>query len=186
MSNKKSKKRLCITLACIAAFLVICGRYVVPSVLYPLKYKEYVEKYSEEYDLDKELVYAIIKTESSFKSEAVSGKGAIGLMQIMEPTAEWIVEHSHIEAESWEYAEPDVNIHMGCWYLNYLINYFGDEDLALAAYNAGMGNVENWLKDEQYSADGLTLAEIPFKETREYVKKVESAERIYEILYFTE
>ena len=93
---------------------------------------------------------------------------------------------SHIEAEKWEYAEPDVNIHMGCWYLNYLINYFHDEDLALAAYNAGMGNVENWLKDENYSADGLSLEEIPFKETREYVKKVESAERIYEVLYFTE
>ena len=56
----------------------------------------------------------------------------------------------------------------------------------MAAYNAGMGNVENWLKDENYSADGLSLEEIPFKETREYVKKVESAERIYEVLYFTE
>ena len=159
---------------------------MVPSVLYPLKYKEYVEKYSAEYNLDKELVYAIIKTESSFKTEAVSGKGAIGLMQIMEPTADWIVEHSHIEAERWEYSEPDVNIHMGCWYLNYLIDHFGNEDLALAAYNAGMGNVADWLENENYSADGFSLKEIPFKETREYVKKVESAEKIYNVLYFKE
>ena len=185
-SGKKAAKAAGIAIACIVAVIIICARFVVPYIMYPLKYSEYVEKYSEEYDLEKELVYAVIRTESNFNSSAVSGKGALGLMQIMEDTADWIVDHSHIEAVQAEYSEPDTNIHMGCWYLNYLMNHFGDEDLALAAYNAGMGNVTGWLADERYSADGRTLKEIPFPETKEYVKRVELTEKIYEVLYFTD
>ena len=186
MGNKKKRRKTAgFTAVLILALIVICVRFIaVPKILYPLKYEAYVEKYSSMYGLEEELIYAVIKTESGFRENAVSHKGAIGLMQIMESTADWIVEGAGIDVEKEDYWEPEINIQMGCWYLNYLKNVFKKEDLVLAAYNAGMGNVMNWLKDENYSADGFTLDEIPFKETKEYVRRVEMAKKAYKRLYF--
>ena len=187
MRNKKNGKYAGLTTLCILALLIVFVRFIaVPTVFYPLKYETYVEKYSARYGLEEELIYAVIKTESGFRENAVSHKGAIGLMQIMESTADWIAEEADIEVEKEDYKSADVNIHMGCWYLRYLMDFFGSKDLALAAYNAGMGNVMKWLENEKYSADGLTLDEIPFKETKEYVKRVEKAEKAYKRLYFND
>ena len=78
---------------------------------------------------------------------------------------------------------PEINILIGCWYLNKLINQYDNVETALAAYNAGSGNVSRWLADDEYSSDGIRLDYIPYKKTRNYVKKVQQAKKIYEYLY---
>ncbi|MBR4078875.1 MAG: lytic transglycosylase domain-containing protein [Christensenellaceae bacterium] len=156
------------------------GIYLLDSY-FPLEYEETVLKYSEEYGVDPALICGVIATESRFDADAKSEKGAMGLMQIMPETGEWIAGKIGIKDFSEEMlTEPAVNIEMGTWYLTYLADRFDREaDTVIAAYNAGHGNVEKWLKDAQYSDDGRTLSEIPFDETRNYVKKVNRAYEIY-------
>ena len=157
----------------------------VLKYLYPIKYSEYVEKYSSEYKLDKNLVYSVIKAESGFDPKAVSASDAIGLMQILESTGKWAAEKIKIkDFESSMLLEPKTNIQIGCWYLAKLLNQYDQNiDLALAAYNAGSGNVSKWLKDTGFSKDGKTLDNIPFEETREYVNKINKYKKVYKKLY---
>jgi len=155
--------------------------------LFPLEYEELIYRYSELYDLDPYLVMGLIRAESSFISDAVSPVGARGLMQIMPNTAEWLAEdrmgiNFHVD----DLFNPAYNIRMGTYYLRLLLNMFEEQDTALAAYNAGMGNVGNWLQDERYSADGRTLHTIPFSETRYYVPRVNRYMEIYRELYGTQ
>jgi len=111
-------------------------------------YSEEIEAYSEIYGLDPYLVAAIIKTESGFDKDIVSSMGAVGLMQIMPSTGEWIARQLNIENFSIEMLKnEDVNIEMGCWYLNYLKNQLKYTNEMLAAYNGGIGNVCKWLQD---------------------------------------
>ena len=150
---------------------------------YPLRYYDIIEKYAGEYSLDPELVCAIIHTESRFNENAVSSRGASGLMQIMEDTAYWIAPMAGLE--NFDYGQifdPEINIKLGCFYLNMLEKQFGDTKTALSAYNAGSGNVNGWLGDTRYSSDGKTLDYIPFSETDNYVKRVASSEKIYSII----
>lgn len=145
---------------------------------------ELIIKYSEEYNLEPALISAMIHTESSFNKDAISYKGASGYMQIMEQTAYWAAEEIGIEDFSYEMVNnPEINIQIGCWYIRNLINQFGDINTALAAYNAGSGNVSSWLKDEKYSLDGKTLKVIPYNETKNYIKKVGRRKYIYDILF---
>jgi soluble lytic murein transglycosylase len=157
----------------------------VKRVVYPVKYEETVMKYSEIYGVDPNLVMAIIKVESKFDSEAVSKKGAIGLMQIMPETGIWASEKVGIEGfEENDLYNYDTNIQIGTWYIGNLINEFdGDIRNAVAAYNGGSGNVRSWLNDESYSSDGINLSEIPFPETRGYVDKVIKAQGVYREIY---
>lgn len=148
----------------------------------PLKYEGYIEKYSEEYGLDKYLVMGVIRAESSFRNDAHSGV-ARGLMQLTDDTARWIAGKLDIDYNEDMVLKPEVNIKMGCYYLAYLKEHFKDTIAALAAYNAGMGNVTEWLGDSRYSEDGKTLQSIPFGETKRYVKRVEILSRLYEKLY---
>jgi len=157
--------------------------YAAVSRLYPLKHIELIREYSDKYDLRPELVCAVIHTESRFRDEAVSRKGASGLMQALETTANWAADE--IGIENYNYArifEPGINIEIGCWYLNRLINQYKNIDTALAAYNSGSGNVSGWLKNPQYSSDGVTLDMIPFAETRNYVVKVNESIKVYELI----
>jgi soluble lytic murein transglycosylase len=153
--------------------------------IFPTKYSDYVEKYSEEYGLNKNLVYSIIKAESGFNPKAISPRNAKGLMQIMDTTGEWAAEKIKIEDfESSMLLKPETNIRIGCWYISKLINQYDQNiDLALSAYNAGSGNVAKWLKDADISSDGVTLDRIPFKETENYVKKIKRYNYIYKKLY---
>jgi len=123
-------------------------------------------------------------TESSFKSDAESHAGAMGLMQLMPDTAEWIAGKMDIDDFTSEMLEDEeVNISMGCWYLAYLIKRFdGNTVHALAAYNAGPGKVDEWLENDSYTVDGQ-LTNIPYEETANYVVRVERAKKIYELLY---
>ena len=160
-------------------FTVNLGIKTCKNLLYPFEYQEYVVKYANDNYLDHALVMAVIKTESNFVSDAHSGK-ASGLMQLTDDTAEWVARKMDINIESINLMNPKDNIRLGCYYLRYLIDYYnGNEDVALAAYNGGMGNVDKWLRNSKYSADGENLTYIPFKETRQYVRKVRNEQKIY-------
>ena len=156
----------------------------IRKYIYPYKYKEYVDKYSSEYGLDPLLVLSVMKAESKFDKNSTSNRGAKGLMQIMDYTAEWIAEEIGIEyfLPNILY-DPETNIKMGCWYLDNLITEFGNVDTALAAYNAGSGNVTKWLQSENYSKDGETLYYIPFPETKKYVERIKVNYKMYKYIY---
>jgi len=106
-------------------------------------------------------------------------------MQIVPNTGKWIADQIGVEEYKDESLyDPETNIRFGCWYFAYLLEFFdGDEDLALASYNGGMGNVMKWLKDSRYSDDGRHLKRIPFKETSDYLERVENAYKQYKKLY---
>lgn len=167
-----------------AVFLLInWGQDSVYKMLYPLRYTDIAEEYADKYNLDPYLVYGVIKAESNFVHDAHSGV-ARGLMQITDSTARWIADKMKLtDFETDMLNEPEKNIQMGCFYLRYLLDYYKDLELALAAYNAGMGNVNRWLGNTEHSADGETLDNIPFKETREYVERVEKYTEIYRERY---
>ena len=133
------------------------------------------------------LVLAVIRTESDFRPNAVSDAGACGLMQIMPETFEWLqtLSDSEVTHSESELFNPEINIKYGTYYLSYLIDHYnGREELAVAAYNGGFANVDSWLEDERYSDDGITLTEIPYNETSQYVERVENTKSMYESLYY--
>lgn len=152
---------------------------------YPMAYTELVDQWSAEYDLDPSLVYAVIRTESGFDPNAVSHAGAVGLMQMMEDSFEWVQWRDKTEdpLPTERLFDPEISIRYGCLMLHLLIEMYSNEQTALAAYNGGTGNVSKWLKDPACSDDGKTLREIPYKETRNYVRKVLEAQKMYRELY---
>lgn len=155
------------------------------TILFPLEYVDYINKYSKEYDVDPLLIASVINVESKYNKDAVSPKDARGLMQIGPTTGRWAGEELNIT----NYNEnmlfiPEINIRIGSWYLARLKTEFGDNlDLVLAAYNAGSGNVRKWRLDDLYSKDGISLDKIPFKETAEYLVRVKSNLKIYNLVY---
>lgn len=186
--KKNKKKAAIITTVLFLIFAVviyfIMGDYIERNI-YVLNHQDLIEKTSDEYSLDPFLVCAVIYTESKFDDKAASGAGAVGLMQIMPSTGEWIAGKLKIKDYTDDYLlDPNINIQMGCWYLNYLSNKFdGDINLVLAAYNAGPQTISKWLANKEVSSDGKTLTNIPYKETDNYVKRVNSAYEKYKSLY---
>lgn len=176
------KKIIIFLLLILVAFFGI--QQGMKKFLYPYDYKAYIEEYSSQYSLDPLLVLSVIKAESKFNENSTSNKGAKGLMQIMDSTGEWISSNVGISyfLPHMLY-DPETNIKMGCWYLNNLIEQFGNIKTALAAYNAGSGNVSKWLEDSEYSKDGETLYNIPFPETKKYVDRIEVNYKMYQYLY---
>jgi soluble lytic murein transglycosylase len=161
-----------ILLACaIMVFGVMMVYQAYEKRLYKLEYTDTIKEYAAEYNVDPILVAAIIKTESAWEPAAKSNKGAIGLMQIMPDTGEWIAGKLKMDYSDSMLEDPETNIMMGCWYLNFLLERF-EKDSVIAAYNAGHGAVADWLENAQYSADGKTLTSIPYAETEAYVQKV--------------
>lgn len=154
---------------------------------HPLEYGETIEKYASEYAVPKEIVYAVIHTESSFESDALSPKGAIGLMQITPETFEWL-RFKMGESETLTSADmlynPETNIKYGTYFLSLLYTEFGVWDTAYAAYNAGRSKVNEWLNEPGNNNNGK-LVDIPYKETEDYVKKVSQAAEVYKKLYFS-
>ena len=101
-----------------------------------------------------------------------------------EETGLWAAGQVGLEQETLNLKDPETNIRLGCWYLKWLDEKFsGVQETGLAAYNAGHGNVAKWLADEEKSRDGMKLDEIPFGETKSYVKRVQLAEKLYRIAY---
>lgn len=177
---------LCRLLAVLIVVLAVSvgGVFVYIGALksaYPLDYKEQVIYYSNYYDLDSALVFSVVKVESGFREKAISNKGAMGLMQITNKTANYI---ALLKGDTtFDMLDGKQNIEYGCYYLRYLLDKFSDTKTTLCAYNAGEGNVRNWLKDKKYSSNGTTIEYIEYTETREYVKKIEKSLKIYKKLY---
>ena len=170
-----------------ALILAVSGYYVYTLYVqndHPLEYQNYVEKYSREYDVDKYLVYAVIKTESGFKADAMSNVGARGLMQIMEDTFDWIkFRMGDTETAYFDMYNAEDNIRYGCWFLGFLTEEFGNVEAIAAAYHAGRGKVNEWLADKEYSKDGVHLDKIPSSDTAHYVSKITKAMDTYKKLY---
>lgn len=173
-------KRIWICLI-ILAVVFFTGVTVLKNI-FPLKYEDVIDLYADRYNLQEELVAGVIYAESGFDTSAHSGK-AMGLMQITEDTARWICNKLEMEFSEDMLYIPEVNIKMGSYYLRYLMDMYKNTETALAAYNAGMGNVTRWLADERYSNDGHILLQIPYGETERYVQRVNKFKQIYKILY---
>ena len=158
-------------------------RNQILTKVYKLEYTEYVKKYANEYNVDEYLIYAIIKAESNFKQDAVSHRGAQGLMQLMYSTAEDISKRIDIELNEDNILEPDININLGTKYISMLIQKYNNINLALAAYNAGSGNVDGWIEKGTLKSDGTDIENVPFTETNNYVRKILRDYEIYKNIY---
>ena len=166
-------------------FKVIRVQDKILKYIYPIEYSEYVEKYSEENNLDKYLVYAIIKAESNFDPHVTSSSDAKGLMQLMEETA---IERSNMideqTIETHDLYNPEINIKLGTSYFAYLLGLFDNNTiLALTAYNAGLGNVQEWINKGIIKKDGSDIENIPYKETNNYVRKILKDYQMYMKIY---
>lgn len=186
----KRKRRLALlivpllVIAVIAAAAPTVVRHLEKAV-YPATYREAVEREAAQHGVEPSLVMAVIHTESHFDPQAVSSAGARGLMQVTPLTLEWTQMRS---AELRGLTKDDLfeaeqNIRVGVYVLALLGESFTDTETVLAAYNAGIGTVSEWLESEAYSADGVTLHTIPYPETAQYVQKVLSAQKKYQSIY---
>jgi len=140
-----------------------------------------------EYNVPEAVIYAVIKVESDFDPVAESSAGAIGLMQLMPSTFEDLtVNFLKENLDKHAIYVPEINIKYGTYYLSYLYQYFDCKswDIAFAAYNGGMGNVQKWLADPELSDENGNLTNIPFEETENYVKKVCATVADYEKIYY--
>lgn len=148
--------------------------YVQMRFVYLWPYQQEIVTYSHKNNVDPFLTAAVIKNESGFKPGAVSRAGAIGLMQIMPDTGQWIAEQMGLKHYSLaSLYQPETNIRMGCWYLSELHHEFkGNMVLLLIAYNAGRGNTQVWMKANDWDYDYGNVTAIPYAESREYVAKV--------------
>ena len=179
------QKILLTLIAIIFVLLVILLNFKnIQKLIYRQDYSEYVEKYAKENNVDPLLIYAIIKAESNFDDEAVSSKGATGLMQLMTNTAEEVATNESIELISKDtLLDPETNIRIGIKYFADLMAIFNNESVALAAYNAGMGTVKEWINEGIIKDDGSNIENIPYNETNMYVRKILKDYQIYKQLY---
>lgn len=179
--RKQHGMRNFILFVLICVVVAVSGKVVV-NRLFPVDYTRYINQSAAEYGLDRYLVMGIIKAESNFNPRAISGSNAKGLMQLTDATAAECSRKMGIKNfQPDDIFDPKTNIRMGCFYLSYLLERFdGEEETALAAYNAGEGNVQKWLQDSRYSQDGKTLSKIPFAETENYNQKIRVYRSIYE------
>ena len=189
MKNNKSSAIALILIVIISVILGIIINSVwnyIETKNHPTSYDEIVKKYSVEYGGPERVIFATIKTESSFRSDAVSSAGAMGLMQMMPSTFEWLTSDEHLDEHlsTDSLFDPEVSIRYGTYYLSYLARKFDyDWTVVSAAYNAGEGRVANWLEDGKYTDSNGELIKIPIKETRSYVKKISDAIDTYSRLY---
>lgn len=161
----------------LAILFGIVGVYY--NVNYPIKYNNLILKYSNEYNLNAELVASLINEESSFNKNAVSSSGALGLMQILPSTGEYIASLLEEDFDVMNLFDPEINIKYGCYYLKYLSKKFLNENSVLCAYNAGETIVKSWLNNSEYSKDGKNLNVIPYKVTENYLIKINKGKKHY-------
>jgi soluble lytic murein transglycosylase len=180
-SRARRRRGILLLMVLVAILAILPFALRVPDAvmrtMYPLRYEETIRQASEENDLEPAFVAAVIYTESRFRPDVRSHKEAYGLMQLLPQSAHFIQRKSGIEGD---FRDPKVNIKLGTWFLGYLNNrYDGDERLMLAAYNSGEGSVDAWTSDESFNIE----KDIPYKETREYVKRALEAQKTYQDLY---
>ncbi len=186
MLRKTTLVALALVLALAAAGMAVYkSDWFQREYIYPFPYREKVFRYAAESEVDPFLIAAVIRTESKFIPGARSPKGAMGLMQMMPETGQWVA--GQLDLQDFSPAmltDPDTSIRFGAWYLASLKKEFKDNEiLVLAAYNGGRGNVNQWMRQMNWDRNFRDTDRIPYKETREYVKKVLSAREKYRSLY---
>ena len=186
---KNKKMRIVLAIIIIIVFLMIL-KDPIQKIIYPKTYKEVVSVYNEQYNVDENLIFAVIKAESNFDPNTVSEKGAIGLMQLMPDTAKEIAVKNGIDLDEanveMELSNINKNINIGSKYLSILLQKYNNIELALAAYNAGIGTVDSWIEKGIIKEDGSDIENIPYKETNQYVRKILRDFRIYDTIYRVE
>ena len=180
-TKRKNTKRFFVIAMMIIVFIILISnsKEQMMKITYKKDYSEYVSKYSEEYNVEEDLIYAIIKAESNFDPNAQSNKDAQGLMQLMYSTAEEIADKINISLTEDNILDPEININLGTNYISSLLNKYDCVEIALAAYNAGSGNVDKWIENGVIQSDGSDIENIPYKETNTYVRKVMRDYNIY-------
>lgn len=190
--RRRQRRRTLLTIFASALVVLIAlgawalfGRGRMDLSRYPMTYAPEIRAAAAEFSLDPAYVASVVLAESSFDAEAVSSAGAIGLMQIMPATGEWIA--GKLEDEPFDVQrlyQPEVNLRYGCWYLRFLLDrYDGDMYTASTAYHQGQGRVDQWLEDPQYSQDGRTLTAISSAVTDTYVNRIMESYANYQELY---
>jgi len=171
-----------IAISLITIIVLIATIFIAICFLYPLKYKDIIDEYSEEFNLDRYAIYSVINIESNYDKKALSKAGAIGLMQLLPSTAADVANRLNIQEEINLYDEK-INIRLGCYYLSYLLDmYDNNMTNALCAYNWGLTNVNNWLQLGNKDESG-TITNIPVEETKNHIKKFERNYKIYKLIY---
>lgn len=144
------------------------------NYFYPMKFQAEIIKAGEDNNISPALIASVINVESRFDENAVSSKGAVGLMQIMPDTAKWLCESLGLDYENIDLKNGKTNIKIGSRYLSILLNSFSDVKSAICAYNAGPNKVKGWIQQQSKDSSGKeTLNSIPYKETSEYLNKVQ-------------
>ncbi len=178
---KKTFRYIILLLVVLTTFYTAANQIL--RSLYPLDHEGIILKSALSYNLEPFLIPAVINAESHFKEEAVSSKGASGLMQLTKDTYDFTRGKVKNEELKDDILDPETNITLGAFYLSYLLADFGTLPEALAAYNAGPTKVRTWLCDKEFSDDGKTLKKIPYAETEQYIEKVMRNLEVYKFLY---
>lgn len=184
-SNKNIIRKIAIFLFIIVIILIVT-LWMIKTFVFPLKHFDIIKEEAAKNNIDPYLILAIIKAESGFDRNVTSSKQAKGLMQIMDSTAEEMNQDENLDLNEESIYNENINIALGCKYLASLIKrYNGNYYLAVISYNAGMGNVDKWLKEGIIDSelDDIVNNNIPFKETKDYLKKVINYYKIYRVLY---
>lgn len=169
---------LALVLAGVGLYVVEREPELYERVRYPLRYEQIVVGHARNYRLEPHLVAAVIYQESKFDADAVSKSGAVGLMQLLPATAQGIADRTGgVGWQESDLVDPELNVRYGSWYLRHLLDKYGNEELALAAYNAGQTNVDRWRE----RGEG-----IQFPETRHYVERVQELKEMYGRAYRSE
>jgi soluble lytic murein transglycosylase len=170
--------------ALLAVLVAPLFQKAIRELTLPIAHEDIIRQQAAEKHLDPALIAGVIYAETKFDART-SSAGALGLMQILPPTAEFLARRSGATTFTVaDLATPEVNIAYGSYYLRYLIDHYsGDVMLALAAYNAGETNVDRWLSTARSGGQTLTVNEIPFAETRDYVQRVLWAQQQYRHTY---
>lgn len=165
-------------------FLHVSNRKLL-EMSFPKFYKDEVKMRAEEFGLDENLIYAVMREESRFNEKDVSSSGAIGLMQILPSTGKWIMERLNIKYRGEaDLFDPAVNIQLGCWYLKYLRDKFnGDILLTIASYNGGPGLIERWITNGGMEDRAIAIEMMPRDETKYYCQKVLFSYNMYGKIY---
>lgn len=172
-----------IILAIVIFFAIVYGLIAYQTSRTQISYQDEIYEYSEKYNVDPLLTASIIKVESDFDNNAQSHQGAHGLMQLLEDTAKHSADVVGIDYYPEKLNDVDYNLDLGVGYFDYLYRYYNNRDLALAAYNGGVGNVDSWIKEGTLDKDNPDPLSIPFEETRQYVTKVNANYEVMKKFY---
>jgi soluble lytic murein transglycosylase len=183
--NFLRKKRVFALLLIGFILILFMNTAFIGKKIYPIYYQKEIKESAEKHNIDPFLIAALIRVETNYKYHLESSKGAMGLMQIMPDTANWIAEAAKVQTFiPADLLKPDVNIFLGAWYMSWLTKHYnGNVVYAIAAYNAGQGNVNQWKNNGIWDGRETNLDPIPFGETRHYVQRVLYYYHKYQNLY---